>query len=283
MNHATTSPPRTARNTKAFTLIELLVVISIIALLIAILLPALGAARARAKDLTCKTNIRGLGQAYHTLLTDGKGTFLAYDTLLPGDWNNPPVGGSLRNPGALPIDNSPLIDYITAEREDVFVCPVFRDQVESLIRDAIPNEGVSFSYTLNAGIDPKSAESYAPYDELPKTLAAVRDTTALGMFVEENPWGHPKYGPTQMNDGRFVADRWPDQDTLATYHYPGSASYQDTAGSTFAGTTISEALNNGKSHAVFIDNHVDIVITTESEWVQYEDIKWASSPEFWRD
>ncbi len=46
-----------------FTLIELLVVVAIIAVLVAILLPALGGARNQAKNLTCKTQIKQLGLA----------------------------------------------------------------------------------------------------------------------------------------------------------------------------------------------------------------------------
>lgn len=60
-------------NTSGFTLIELLVVISIISLLIAILLPALGAAREKSRSTKCKVNQRQIGLAFEVYAMDYKG------------------------------------------------------------------------------------------------------------------------------------------------------------------------------------------------------------------
>jgi len=81
----------TMRRRKAFTLIELLVVISIIALLISILLPALSAARKSAQEMTNNTRMRGIIQDMVAFAQDNNHYF-------------PGVDGDTRSPyAALPV------------------------------------------------------------------------------------------------------------------------------------------------------------------------------------
>jgi prepilin-type N-terminal cleavage/methylation domain-containing protein len=72
---------------RAFTLIELLVVIGIIAILISVLLPVLSAARDRATNLQCLSNLRACGQILHIYAQQNRGFF-------------PPM--NLQSPEALP-------------------------------------------------------------------------------------------------------------------------------------------------------------------------------------
>ena len=83
--------PARSRRRPGFTLIELLVVISIIALLIGILLPALGAARSAARNVKCLSNLKQLGVSVYSYAGDYKQHFVPARMITVG------AAGTLQN------------------------------------------------------------------------------------------------------------------------------------------------------------------------------------------
>ena len=96
---------------RGFTLVELLVVIGIIAVLLGILLPSLGAARRQARAVRELAALRQVMGAYQMYANENKGR------LLPGFWNGGPVGngrgGNVTFPAAAryPWRLAPYLNY----------------------------------------------------------------------------------------------------------------------------------------------------------------------------
>lgn len=108
---------------RGFTLVELLVVIAIIGILIALLLPAVQAAREAGRRLQCSNNLKQLGLAAH-------GHLAATKRWPTGGWGylwigDPDLGTSWQQPGGWVFN---LLPYM--EQENVYLLQSGRDHAE---------------------------------------------------------------------------------------------------------------------------------------------------------
>lgn len=165
-------PPTTRRVARGFTLIELLLAVGIIAMLIGLLMAALGRAREAGRGASCAAWLHQAAIATTCYLEDNDGSFWPYYQDVPGvgggrrwwfgfERGGPPMNSSQRN---RPLDKSAgfLGQYLSASAAD-FICPSFPYSASNFFRKFAPAAGGYGYNTAALGgfnlLDPSSRTS----------------------------------------------------------------------------------------------------------------------------
>jgi prepilin-type N-terminal cleavage/methylation domain-containing protein len=245
MNHSIQSSQR------AFTLIELLVVISIIALLLSILMPALQKAKEAARTVVCQAGVKQMSLAANLYSTDNKDNMVVYQRYISATdqyiWANDICPYINNREGAKGYQGG---DWVMGSDEkaralSVFLCPAARERNDIIGLNWRIRYGMSYMIgSRQKGIP--SGGNQPTYDYYKKGQIRRPDVKIL-------------FGDTTDNTNRNVSEKyraafarkWADPVGWVMRHY-FSLTTERSPGAAF----VPPADRHKDSVFVFVDGHV---------------------------
>jgi prepilin-type N-terminal cleavage/methylation domain-containing protein/prepilin-type processing-associated H-X9-DG protein len=177
------TPARWAGN-QAFTLIELLVVIAIIAILAAMLLPALSRARAQAESINCLSNEKQLQVAWQMYVGENDDTMplntyeydpaIGYSASLAGSWV---CGCSPTDSNTTNLENGVLFPYVKSAK--IYHCPSDRSTVRTTPQ--LRNRSYAMNIHLNSVPNRNGVGA-----NVVQRMNGLKNVAAILVFIDEH-------------------------------------------------------------------------------------------------
>jgi type II secretory pathway pseudopilin PulG len=252
------------RGRLAFTLVELLVVLATVAVLAAVLLPALAEAKPDGRAFQCRSNLRRLTVAWTMYTNDNSDKFLDPAKWVTGamDWGS----SSWNTDASLMLDTSAQIaPYVKSAA--LFKCPADNYQsplnpgprVRSYSLDGALGGSPNLGSNYAPGIPPEQRDYRAPSGSKWTRMSELNKPgpANIYVFLDEHP--------DSINDGAFMLN--------AGYYAIGNEKWRDFPGS----------LHNGCVSISFADGRAEMhrwVKARTYQGVEYKSFSTAGSGPF---